>query len=105
MSLNVAGTENAWLAGTHRFDKWLVEFESEFSAPADETEIALGMGELIGALPPEVLAEMERMNPQAFGEVMGKYKAGDRRLEIGGRRPPTNDGGMRWREQDLHAGR
>uniref|UniRef100_A0A6M3KTL5 Uncharacterized protein n=1 Tax=viral metagenome TaxID=1070528 RepID=A0A6M3KTL5_9ZZZZ len=88
--MNIATVEDAWLGATHQFDKWKAEFEAEFSAPADETEIALGMRELIGALPPEVLAEMERMNPQAFGEVMGKYVGG-----TGDRGLRTDDRGRR----------
>jgi hypothetical protein len=65
MALNIGDAEDSYLKGSLDFDEWLEEFERQWYEPLGRTMLAT----LLQSLPPEVAAQLQARNPQAFEEM------------------------------------
>lgn len=70
--LNVRDAEDAFLDGHAVFQDWLDEFQSTWERPAVRSLVAA----TLARIPPEIQAQLEVTNPEAFARVRQMLEEG-----------------------------
>lgn len=65
---DMTNVESAWLRAISRFERWKVEFDKQFYAPAAETMLGM-ITKQLEQLPPEVKQISRQMNPREWQEI------------------------------------
>lgn len=65
---DMTNVESAWLRAISRFERWKVEFDKQFYAPAAETMLGM-ITKQLEQLPPEVKQISRQMNPREWQDL------------------------------------
>jgi hypothetical protein len=72
MSLDISSVRDAWLDGGSQFDEFMIGLELDWNRP----DLLLVIASDLANTPPEVIAEMRRLNPEVFDAVAREVNYG-----------------------------